>query len=438
MMNPFLVRLVPFLLLLLSFAGCRKIQNPNPELGKEGRTESFWFFNYKIIPDPSRVGMDDMQATRKRELEHLYTGRKLHIFVREGTIPYEVLRRFRTETGAEVVMTTFRNSIEMYDRLQAGESYDLLMPTNYIVRRLIDENMLAKVDWSLIPNRANVEKRYHGLAFDPKGEYSITYLWTLVGIAYHRDYFDDRPDSWKEFFEPGKNVAPFVKNKTAMIPQARENFAAVLLRLGYSPNTADAKEVDTATEYLRGKFSQLKLGTEAELDEAFINGTVVMAQLTGSDVAKMGNADVIFSVPEEGAWKRFDVLAISAKSTHANRQLASAFINFMLQPGVAAAISDHSYLATTIGDARAFVLASVLHSSAYINGDDDKTYVLDSSGMLEAHMEAVWRDMRSLAQPLITPSERAPASLPTPSGNPSAWSGEDEPEPESPQPSATP
>gem|GEM_PF-1889571 len=437
-MNSALLRLVPLWLLLFSLLGCRKIQNPNPDLGREGRTKSFLFFNYKIIPDPGRLGLDNEQSNQGRDPERLFVGQQLHLFAREGTIPYEVLRRFRNETGADVVMTTFHDSIEMYNRLRSGQTCDVMMPTNYIVKRLIEEEMLADVEWDLIPNRSNVEEDFHGLDYDSRGEYTIAYLWTLVGIAYHRDYFDDRPDSWKEFFEPGENVAPFVRNKTAMIPLARENFAAVLLRLGYSPNTEDPKEIDAATLYLREKFSLLKLGTEKELEESFINGTVVMAQLTGADVARMANPDVIFSVPQEGVWKRFDVFAISSKASALKKRLAASFINFMLQPGVAAAVSDHSYHATTLRGARAFVRASIRQSSSYINANEEITYVLDTSGPLEAHIEEVWRDMRSLAQPLITPKERAPASLPTPSGPQPGWSVADEPATVSPTQPAAP
>ena len=133
----------------------------------------------------------------------------------------------------------------MYVKLKSGGSnYDVIFPSDYMIKRLINEDMLQKVDMSNIPNYKNIGDRFKNLNYDPLNEYSVPYMWGTVGILYNKTMVDEPVDSWDILWNP-----KYEKN-IFMLDSQRDSIGITLKKLGYSLNTRDEGELEAAKQAL--------------------------------------------------------------------------------------------------------------------------------------------------------------------------------------------
>ncbi|MGB7260073.1 MAG: polyamine ABC transporter substrate-binding protein [Pseudolabrys sp.] len=265
-----------------------------------------------------------------------------------------VLADFTRETGIRVQYDTFDSNDTLETKLLAGKSgYDVVVPTAYFLERQIKAGVFQKLDKSRLPNLVNlwpnIAKR---LAFyDPGNQHAVNYMWGTTGIGYNVKAMHARlgagakVDSWDIVFKP-ENLAKFKDCGVHMLDSSDDIMPAALHQLGLDPNSTDPKQLQQATDlmmkirpYVRKFHSSEYLNALASGEICFVvgwSGDIKQAQKRAAE-AKNG-VEIGYAIPKEGAQMWFDNLAIPNDAPHVAE--AHAFINFLLEPEVAAKNSN--------------------------------------------------------------------------------------------------
>lgn len=255
-----------------------------------------------------------------------FEGQTLHIYNWGEYTGENIIKNFEEETGATVVMENFDSNEQMYIKVANGESYDLLVPSDYMIQRLIEEDYLQKLDQSKLDCIDKLVDEVTGLPYDPNNEYSVPYFWGAVGIVYDKTKVDI-----EDLEEEGFNIFLDQKYKgdIYLYDSERDSFMMALKALGYSMNTESEAELNEAYEWLVKCVQTMK--TEIVTDEIIDNmaqGRKALGLIYSGDAAYImaENEDMGFYLPEEGTnlWSDAMVIPKNAK----NPDLAHAFINY--------------------------------------------------------------------------------------------------------------
>ena len=244
-------------------------------------------------------------------------------------IDMEVIDMFEEETGIKVNYNTFTTNEDLYVKLSKGRvSYDVIFPSDYMIQRMIQEDMLQKISMENVPNYANVDDVHKNLSYDPTNEYSVPYLWGTVGILYNTTMVTDPVDSWDILWNPKYSQKIFMQDSQ------RDSMMVALIKLGYSQNTTDQSQIDEAMNLLIEQ-KPLVLGYLVdEVKDKMVQGEGALAVVwSGEAVDAMSmNSDLSYIIPQEGSNRRVDAMVIpkSAKNVSA----AEKIINFMLRDDI--------------------------------------------------------------------------------------------------------
>lgn len=237
-----------------------------------------------------------------------------------------IIRNFEEETGATVVMENFDSNEQMYIKVANGEAYDILVPSDYMIQRLIQEEYLQKLDKSKLDCLDKLVDEVKGLPYDPNNDYSVPYFWGTVGIVYDKTKVD-LEDLEEEGF--GIFLDEKYKGDVYLYDSERDSFMMALKALGYSMNTESEAEINEAYEWLVKCVQTMK--TEIVTDEIIDNmaqGRKALGLIYSGDATYVmsENEDMGFYLPEEGTnlWSDAMVIPKNAK----NPDLAHAFINY--------------------------------------------------------------------------------------------------------------
>ena len=257
-----------------------------------------------------------------------YGSDTLKLFTWGEYLGENVISDFEEQFGVNVIIEYFDSNEMMYTKLQGGDSYDVLIPSDYMIQRLIAEDMLQPIDKSLIPNMEVLTDGVKNLAFDPENEYSVPYFWGTVGLVYNTQNV-----SAELIEEQGWDI---LKNTDYagdiyMYDSERDSFMVALKALGYSMNTENDEEIDEAYQWL--------LELNDTMDPAYVTDEVIDNMMNGTkDIAVVysgdatvvldENPDMDFFMPEEGTNVWCDSMVIPSNAQ--NPLLAHEFINFML------------------------------------------------------------------------------------------------------------
>lgn len=236
---------------------------------------------------------------------------------------------FEQQYGVKVIYDTFDSNELMYTKLQGGENYDILIPSDYMIERLINEDYLQELDHSLIPNMSSLAAGLNDLEYDPDHTYSVPYFWGTVGIVYNKNNVDIE-DLEKE----GYNILKDQKYRghIYLYDSERDSFMVALKALGYSMNTDKEEELEAAYEWLLEVVSTMdpEIVTDEVID-AMINGNKDMAVVYSGDAAYIlaQNEAMGYYLPKEGTnlWSDSMVIPQNARSP----KLAHAYINYILE-----------------------------------------------------------------------------------------------------------
>jgi spermidine/putrescine transport system substrate-binding protein len=262
----------------------------------------------------------------------------LSVYTWSDYIKPELIRRFEKENGCRVVIDTFESNEAMYAKLKAGATgYDILTPTSYMVSMMFDQDMLAGLDRSRLPNLSHVDPEFLKITVDKAMDHSVPYMLVWSGIAYLEGRVKDVKPTWEMF---GRTD---LKGRMTMFNDMRESIGAALKSLGYSINTVNEKELqEAAAVLLRWKKNLAKFDNE-QYKLGLASGEFLLVHAWNGDVfqVRKENPDVRFFIPEEGTVISCDDLVIPKSSRQVS--LAHAFINFLHDPEVAAENTNFIY-----------------------------------------------------------------------------------------------
>ena len=262
----------------------------------------------------------------------------LHIYTWSDYMKPELVERFELENNCRVVIDTFDSNESMYAKLKAGATgYDLLFPSSYMVKIMNDQGMLQKLNPEWIPNRKNIDSVYLAMAFDPAMDHSVPYTVTITGLGYLGSKVENFEPTWAMLDRED------LKGRMTMLNDHRETIGAALKYLGYSLNTLDARQLAEAKEVvLRWKKNLAKFENE-QYKNGLASGEFLLTHGYSGDLmlVQSENEDIRIVIPREGAALSFDDMAIPAAAKQP--ELAHRFINFVLDPQVAAELTEFIY-----------------------------------------------------------------------------------------------
>lgn len=273
-------------------------------------------------------------------------------YISDGTDGYiDVNKAFTEATGIEVNYMTFDSNETMYTKLKTGGStYDVIIPSDYMVARLIAEDMLEELDYSNIPNYALVDEAYKNTSFDPENKYSVPYTWGTVGVIYNTKYVDEADTgSWDLLWNEKYS------GKILMFDNPRDAFAIAQFLLGIDINTEDADELRSAAYKLIEQkplvqgYVMDQIFSKMEREEAWI------APYYAGDYLLMAeeNPDLAFYFPEEGFNLFIDAMCIPKGCQ--NKEAAEAYINFLCDPEISGENLDYLGYSTPISEAKQYM-----------------------------------------------------------------------------------
>ena len=257
----------------------------------------------------------------------------LRVFNSGEYIDMDLVSQFEEENNCEVVYETYDSNESMYTKLQSGSTYDILVPSDYMIERLISEEYLEQINWQEIRNKdAIIPKLLTDNLYDPGSRYSVPYYWGSVGILYDTTVVDE--EDLKAGWEILRNTK--YKGQIYMYDSERDSFMVALKSLGYSMNTKDKDEIMEAYQWLIEQSDTMDpVYVGDDVMDNMISGNKAMAVVYSGDAAYVinENENMDFFVPEEGTNEWFDAMVIT---THCrNRELAHKFIDYFLVKDVA-------------------------------------------------------------------------------------------------------
>ena len=239
-----------------------------------------------------------------------------------------LIDKFEKQYNCTIVYETFESNEMMYTKLASGETYDVLVPSDYMIERLIKEEYLQSIDWKKIPNKKNLLPEVQNKDYDPGNRYSCPYFWGTVGILYNKNVV-----SQEDLDREGWNVLTDEKYKgnLYMYDSERDSFMIALKALGYSMNTTDLGEIQEAYEWLinqRDTMDPIYAGDD--VIDNMISGNKAMAVVYSGDASYIisENPDLDYYTPKQGTNTWYDAMVITKDCNEVD--LAHEFINFML------------------------------------------------------------------------------------------------------------
>jgi len=332
--------------------------------------------------------LDRLNATQGYSGENV-----LNIYNWGDYIEPELIDQFEKETGIKVVYQTFDSNEAMMTKVeQGGTTYDIAVPSDYAIAKMIDEDLLVPLDQSKIPNLKHIDPRFLDVSFDPGNKYSIPYFWGTVGVVYNRDLIGgDAITSWKDLWKPE------YRNQILLADGAREVMGMSLNSLGYSLNETDEAKLQEAKRNLMELTPNIKaiVGDEIKL--------LLANEEAGIGVVWSGDANEIMSendkldyvVPSEGSNVWFDNIVIP--KTAKNVEGAHKFIDFMPDPENAAKNTDYVGYSTPNKDALKLLDPEVAEDERFYPGEDvtDKLEVYENLGkVMLAHYNELFLEFK--------------------------------------------
>ena len=252
-------------------------------------------------------------------------------------IDMDLVSQFEEETGITVIYETFDSNEAMLTKIQqGGATYDIAVPSEYMIEKMLEEDLLVPLDHDKLPNLIHIDERFINLPFDEGNQYSVPYFWGTVGILFNPELLPEKTfTSWDDLW------ADDLRNGILLIDGAREVIGMGLNSLGYSLNDTNEAHLMEALEKLHQLTPNVKaiVGDENKLLMANNEAAVSLAWSGDARDIMWENESLTYVVPEEGSNLWFDNMVIP--KTADNIEAAHQFINFMLEPAIAALNTEY-------------------------------------------------------------------------------------------------
>jgi spermidine/putrescine transport system substrate-binding protein len=268
----------------------------------------------------------------------------LYIYTWAGYTDEDLLNRFTKDTGIKVIADVFDSNEAMLAKIQAsgGGDYSIIYPSDYMVRQMVELKMLTELDHSRLAGLDQLFPKFQNPTYDPDNRYSVPMTWGTTGLIYNTTKIKDEPQDWNYLWDQQKQLS----RKMTLQNDLREVMGATLKMLGYSYNSTDPQQIKQAYE----KLAQLKPSIASFTSDAWrsqiLTGDLLVAMCVSSDandlVPEVKNLQYV--LPRSGSSLWTDTLVIP--KTAPNPDAAYAWMNYMLQPEVTAAICQRLSFAT--------------------------------------------------------------------------------------------
>lgn len=271
----------------------------------------------------------------------------LNVFNWGDYIEEEVLASFTETTGIQVNYTTYATNEDMYTKIKNGGSeYDVLFPSDYMIEKMIKEDMLETLDLNNIPNMEHIDGRFRNLPYDPNETYSVPYMWGTLGILYNTTMVEEEIDSWDILWDEKYSKSIF------MYDSLRDSIGIALKRLGYSLNTLNANDLKAAKDILIEQKPIVRAYVGDSVKHSMIGREAAMALVYSGDAifCMEENDELDYVVPVEGSNVWYDAMVIPKDSKH--KKEAEMFINYLCEPEIA--LLNTEYIGYSTVNASAF------------------------------------------------------------------------------------
>lgn len=264
----------------------------------------------------------------------------------------DVLESFTEETGIKVIYDEYETNEIMYPKVEAGAAeYDVICPSDYMIQKMIENDLLQEINMANIPNSKNIGAQYwqSSQEFDPGNKYSVPYCWGTVGILYNKTKVDEPIDSWSVLWDEK------YKGEILMQNSVRDAFMVALKLNGNSMNTLDDEELEAAKEKLIEQKPLVQAYVVDQVRDKMIGNEAAIGVIYSGEAiyTQRENADLEYVIPKEGTnvWIDSWVIPKNAK----NKENAEAFINYMCKPEIALKNFDFITYSTPNEAARALI-----------------------------------------------------------------------------------
>ncbi len=259
-------------------------------------------------------------------------GEKVYVYNWGEYIDLDVIEMFEKETGITVVYEEFEQNEDMYPKIESGAvRYDVVCPSDYMIQKMIDNDLLAEINFDNVPNIKNIDPTYLKSAeeFDPGNKYSVPYSWGTVGILYNKTMVDEPIDSWSAIFDEKYS------GNILMIDSVRDAFGIALTYLGYGLNSTNGVELDEAKALLKEQYPLVQAYVVDQVRDKMIGGEAALGVIYSGEAiyTQRENPDLEYVIPKEGSNVWIDGWVIPKNSR--NKENAEKFINFMADPKIA-------------------------------------------------------------------------------------------------------
>ena len=305
----------------------------------------------------------------------------------------DVLSAFEDLTGIKVNYTTFDSNESLYAKLKSGgATYDVIVPSDYMIGKMIQEGMLAPLNKENIPNISKIGESYTGMAYDPQDEYSVPYTWGTVGIIYNTEMVEEAPTSWDALWD-----VEYAGN-ILMFNNSRDAFAIGAKKLGMSLNPQTVEEVEIIAEELKAQKNVVQAYVMDEIFDKMSGGEAAMAPYYAGDAITMidESPELDFVIPEEGTNYFVDAMCIPANAK--NKEAAEIFINYMCEPDVGLANIDFIGYSTPIEEVWERLDDEMKYSPIAYPSDEvmaNTEVFVTLPDEINSAMDMAWSDMKS-------------------------------------------
>lgn len=277
-----------------------------------------------------------------------------------------LIKKFEKETGYKVNYETFDSNEAMYTKIQqGGTAYDIAIPSEYMIQKMMKAKMLLPLDHSKLKGLENIDARFLDQSFDPKNKFSVPYFWGTLGIIYNDKFIDGRQiQHWDDLWRPE------LKNNVMLIDGAREVLGLSLNSLGYSLNSKNDQQLRQATDKLNRLTNNVKAIVADEIKMYMANEESAVAVTFSGEAAEMleNNEHLHYVIPSEGSNLWFDNIVMP--KTAKNKDGAYAFMNFMLRPENAAQNAEYIGYSTPNKEAKKLLPKEVAEDKQFYPDDE--------------------------------------------------------------------
>ena len=302
----------------------------------------------------------------------------------------EVLTIFEEETGINVVYEEFETNEILYPKVSSGAiAYDVVCPSDYMIQRMIENDLLTEINFDNIPNIKNIGKQYmeQSRQFDPENKYSVPYCWGTVGILYNKTMVDEPVNSWSILWDPK------YKDNILMQDSVRDTFGATLKYLGYSLNSTDLDELTEAKNLLIEQKPLVQAYVIDQVRDKMIGNEAALGVIYSGEAiyTQKENPNLEYVIPKEGSNIWIDSCVIPKNAEH--KENAEKFINFLCRPDIALMNFEYITYSTPNEAARELIEDESIRNSEIAFPDLSKYDNLETFQYLGTEADQVYGDL---------------------------------------------